>query len=404
MVKTPIYMDYQATTPLDPRVLEAMLPYFTAHFGNAASRSHVFGWQAEEASEKAREQVASLIGGSGREIVWTSGATESINLAIKGIANFYADRGKHIVTCKTEHPATLDTCKRLERSGWEVTYLDVDRTGRLDPEAVREAITDKTVLVSIMAANNEIGTIHPINEIGEIVKEKGAFFHVDAVQAAGKIPFDVNACKADLVSLSAHKMYGPKGVGALWIRRRPRVRLTPIIDGGGHERGMRSGTINVPGVVGFGAAAEIAQKELPEEAERILRLRKRLHEKIVSRLEDVYLNGHPEHRIPGNLNLSFAYVEGEGLMMALKEVALSSGSACTSASLEPSHVLRACGVSEDLAHSSIRFGLGRFTTEEEVDYVADRVVEAVTRLREMSPLYEMVKEGIDLKSIAWTAH
>jgi len=404
MVKTPIYMDYQATTPLDPRVLEAMLPYFTAHFGNAASRSHVFGWQAEEASEKAREQVASLIGGSGREIIWTSGATESINLAIKGIANFYADRGKHIVTCKTEHPATLDTCKRLERSGWEVTYLDVDRTGRLDPEAVREAITDKTVLVSIMAANNEIGTIHPINEIGEIVKEKGAFFHVDAVQAAGKIPFDVNACKADLVSLSAHKMYGPKGVGALWIRRRPRVRLTPIIDGGGHERGMRSGTINVPGVVGFGAAAEIAQKELPEEAERILRLRKRLHEKIVSRLEDVYLNGHPEHRIPGNLNLSFAYVEGEGLMMALKEVALSSGSACTSASLEPSHVLRACGVPEDLAHSSIRFGLGRFTTEEEVDYVADRVVEAVTRLREMSPLYEMVKEGIDLKSIAWTAH
>lgn len=404
MVKTPIYMDYQATTPLDPRVLEAMLPYFTVHFGNAASRSHVFGWQAEEASEKAREQVASLIGGSGREIIWTSGATESINLAIKGIANFYADRGKHIVTCKTEHPATLDTCKRLERSGWEVTYLDVDRTGRLDPEAVREAITDKTVLVSIMAANNEIGTIHPINEIGEIVKEKGAFFHVDAVQAAGKIPFDVNACKADLVSLSAHKMYGPKGVGALWIRRRPRVRLTPIIDGGGHERGMRSGTINVPGVVGFGAAAEIAQKELPEEAERILRLRKRLHEKIVSRLEDVYLNGHPEHRIPGNLNLSFAYVEGEGLMMALKEVALSSGSACTSASLEPSHVLRACGVPEDLAHSSIRFGLGRFTTEEEVDYVADRVVEAVTRLREMSPLYEMVKEGIDLKSIAWTAH
>src|SRR5690606_35212979 len=287
MVKTPIYMDYQATTPLDPRVLEAMLPYFTAHFGNAASRSHVFGWQAEEASEKAREQVASLIGGSGREIIWTSGATESINLAIKGIANFYADRGKHIVTCKTEHPATLDTCKRLERSGWEVTYLDVDRTGRLDPEAVREAITDKTVLVSIMAANNEIGTIHPINEIGEIVKEKGAFFHVDAAQAAGQIPFDVNACQGDLVSLSAHKMYGPKGVGALWIRRRPRVRLTPIIDGGGHERGMRSGTINVPGVVGFGAAAEIAQKELPEEAERILRLRKRLHEKIVSRLEDV---------------------------------------------------------------------------------------------------------------------
>jgi len=404
MVKTPIYMDYQATTPVDPRVLEAMLPYFTEHFGNAASRSHVFGWRAEEASEKAREQVASLIGGSGREIIWTSGATESINLAIKGVAHFYADKGKHVVTCKTEHPATLDTCKRLERSGWEVTYLDVDKTGRLDPEAVREAITDKTVLVSIMAANNEIGTIHPLKEIGEIVKEKGAFFHVDAVQAAGKVPFDVNECKADLVSLSAHKMYGPKGVGALWVRRRPRVRLTPIIDGGGHERGMRSGTINVPGVVGFGAAAEIARRELPEESARILRLRKRLHEKIASRLDYVYLNGHPEHRIPGNLNLSFAYVEGEGLMMALKEVALSSGSACTSASLEPSHVLRACGVPEELAHSSIRFGLGRFTTEEEVDYVADRVVEAVNRLREMSPLYEMVKEGVDLKSIAWTAH
>lgn len=404
MVKTPIYMDYQATTPVDPRVVDAMLPYLREHFGNAASRSHAFGWTAEEASEKAREQVAALIGGSGREIIWTSGATESINLAIKGIAGFYGDRGKHIITCKTEHPAVLDTCKRLERSGYQVTYLDVDTTGRLDPETVRAAMTDETILVSIMAANNEIGTVHPINEIGAIVKEKGAFFHVDAVQAAGKIPFDVNEAKADLVSLSSHKMYGPKGVGALWIRRRPRVRLTPLIDGGGHERGMRSGTLNVPGVVGFGMAAELSRKELEEEAGRILALRNRLHEKIASRLDMVHLNGHPEHRVPGNLNLSFSYVEGEGMLMALKDVALSSGSACTSASLEPSHVLRACGVEEELAHSSIRFGIGRFTTEAEVDFVADRVVEAVNRLREMSPLYEMAKEGVDLKSIAWTAH
>lgn len=404
MVKTPIYMDYQATTPLDPRVLEAMMPYFTDRFGNAASRSHPFGWTAEEASEKAREQVAALIGGAGREIVWTSGATESINLAIKGIAGFYQDRGNHIVTCKTEHPAVLDTCKRLERSGFEVTYLDVDASGRLDPEAVRRAMTDKTLLVSIMAANNEIGTVHPVAEIGAIVKEKGAFFHVDAVQAAGKIPFDVNEVKADLVSLSSHKMYGPKGVGALWIRRRPRVRLSSIIDGGGHERGMRSGTINVPGVVGFGAAAEIAKAEMADEAARLLHLKQKLQREIQKNLDMVHLNGHPEHRIPGNLNLSFSYVEGEGLMMALKDVALSSGSACTSASLEPSHVLRACGVDEELAHSSIRFGLGRFTTEEEVEFVAKLVVEKVNKLREMSPLYEMAKEGIDLKSIAWTAH
>lgn len=404
MIKTPIYMDYQATTPLDPRVLEAMMPYFTEHFGNAASRSHSFGWTAEEASDKAREQVAKLIGGSGREIIWTSGATESINLAIKGIAGFYEERGNHIVTCKTEHPAVLDTCKRLERSGFEVTYLDVDETGRLDPEAVRAAMTDKTILVSIMAANNEIGTVHPIAEIGAIVKEKGAFFHVDAVQAAGKIPFDVNDVKADLVSLSSHKMYGPKGVGALWIRRRPRVRLSSIIDGGGHERGMRSGTINVAGVVGFGAAAEIAMQEMEEESARLLRLRDRLKTEIQKGLDMVHLNGHPEHRVPGNLNLSFSYVEGEGMLMALKDVALSSGSACTSASLEPSHVLRACGVDEELAHSSLRFGLGRYTTEEEIDYVAKKVIEAVKRLRDMSPLYEMAKEGIDLKSIAWTAH
>lgn len=403
-MKKPIYMDYHSTTPVNPRVLEAMLPYFTEHFGNAASRSHSFGWTAEAAVEKAREQVAALIGGSAREIVWTSGATESDNLAIKGIAEFYKDKGNHIITCKTEHKAVLDTCKRLERQGYEVTYLDPDRTGRVSADQVREAITDRTILVSLMLANNEIGTVHPVEEIGQVTREKGVFFHIDAVQGVGRVPFDVNACNANLVSLSAHKMYGPKGIGALWVRRRPRVRLTAIIDGGGHERGMRSGTLNVPGIVGFGAAAEILRNEWKGEAERIRRLRDRLEEHIFSRLDMVYLNGNKEHRLPNNLNVSFAYVEGEGLMMALKDVAVSSGSACTSASLEPSHVLRACGVEEELAHTSIRFGLGRFNTEEEVDYVADLVVEKVQKLREMSPLYEMAKEGIDLKSIAWTAH
>ena len=403
-MKKPIYMDYHATTPLDPRVLEAMMPYLTEHFGNAASRSHSFGWTAEAAVDKARDQVAALIGGSGKEIVWTSGATESINLAIKGIADFYKDKGNHIITCKTEHKAVLDTCKRLERQGYEVTYLDPDTTGRVSPEQVRDAITDKTILVSLMLVNNEIGTVHPIEQIGAITREKGVFFHVDAVQGAGRVPFDVNACNVDLCSISGHKIYGPKGVGALWVRRRPRVRLTAIIDGGGHERGMRSGTLNVPGVVGFGAAAELIAAEREAETARITRLRDRLQEKIFSQLDMVYLNGHPEHRVSGNLNISFAFVEGEGLMMALKDVAVSSGSACTSASLEPSHVLRACGVEEELAHTSIRFGLGRFTTEEEVDFVADLVVGKVRKLREMSPLYEMAKEGIDLKSIAWTAH
>jgi len=404
MVKTPIYMDYHATTPLDPRVLEAMMPYLTENFGNAGSRSHSFGWVAEEASEKAREQVAALIGGSGKEIVWTSGATESINLALKGIAEYYKEKGNHIITVKTEHKAVLDTCKRLERSGCEVTYLDVDQTGRVDPEAVRAAITDKTILVSVMAANNEVGTIHPIKEIGAITKEKGVFFHVDAVQAFGKYPVDVKEWNVDLMSLSAHKVYGPKGVGALWVRRRPRIRLTGMIDGGGQERGMRSGTLNVPGVVGFGAAAELAQAEMGQEWERVLALRESLHKQITSQIDMVYLNGHPEHRLAGNLNLSFAFVEGEGMMMALKNVAVSSGSACTSASLEPSYVLRALGVDEELAHTSIRFGLGRFTTQEEVDYVAKLVVEKVNVLRDMSPLYEMAKEGIDLKSIAWTGH
>ncbi|WP_373044111.1 IscS subfamily cysteine desulfurase [Vulgatibacter sp.] len=403
-MKKPIYMDYHATTPLDPRVLEAMMPYLTEHFGNAASRSHPFGWAAEAAVEKARDQVAALIGGTGKEIVWTSGATESINLAIKGIADFYKDKGNHIVTCKTEHKAVLDTCKRLERQGYEVTYLDPDATGRVSAEQVAEAITDKTILVALMLANNEIGTIHPIEEIGRVTRAKGVFFHVDAVQGAGRIPFDVNECNVDLCSISGHKVYGPKGVGALWVRRRPRVRLTAIIDGGGHERGMRSGTLNVPGIVGFGAAAEIAMAERDTEAAKMRQLRDKLEQSITSRLDMVYLNGHREHRLPNNLNLSFAYVEGEGLMMALRDVAVSSGSACTSASLEPSHVLRACGVEEELAHTSIRFGLGRFTTEEEVDYVAELVVAKVSKLREMSPLYEMAKEGIDLKSIAWTAH
>lgn len=403
-MKKPIYMDSHATTPLDPRVLEAMMPYLTEHFGNAASRSHSFGWAAEAAVEKARDQVAGLLGGTGKEIVWTSGATESINLAIKGIAEFHKEKGNHIITCKTEHKAVLDTCKRLERQGWEVTYLDPDNTGRVSAEQVREAITDKTVLVSLMLANNEIGTVHPIEEIGQVTKEKGVYFHVDAVQGIGKVPFDVKACNVDLCSISGHKIYGPKGVGALWVRRRPRVRLTAIIDGGGHERGMRSGTLNVPGIVGFGAAAEILQAEWKQEAERVGALRDRLQQQIFERLDMVYLNGHPEHRIYNNLNISFAYVEGEGMMMALKDVAVSSGSACTSASLEPSHVLRACGVDEELAHTSIRFGLGRFTTQEEVDYVADLVVEKVKKLRDMSPLYEMAKEGIDLKSIAWTAH
>ncbi len=403
-MKTPIYMDYHATTPLDPRVLEAMMPYLTEHFGNAASRSHPFGWAAEAAVDKARDQVAKLIGGSGKEIVWTSGATESINLAIKGIADFYKDKGNHIITCKTEHKAVLDTCKRLERQGYEVTYLDPDTTGRVSPEQVRDAITDKTILVALMLVNNEIGTVHPIKEIGAITREKGVFFHVDAVQGAGRVPFDVNECNVDLCSISAHKIYGPKGVGALWVRRRPRVRLTAIIDGGGHERGMRSGTLNVPGIVGFGAAAELMTAEHAIETGRVKELRDRLQKKICEQLDMVYLNGHPEHRHPGNLNISFAYVEGEGMMMALKDVAVSSGSACTSASLEPSHVLRACGVEEELAHTSIRFGLGRFSTQEEVDYVADLVVAKVKKLREMSPLYEMAKEGIDLKSIAWTAH
>jgi cysteine desulfurase len=403
-IKLPIYMDNNATTPLDPRVLEAMMPYLTTEFGNAASRSHPFGWKAEEAVDRAREQIAALIGGSEKEVVFTSGATESINLALKGAAEFYKEKGNHIVTVRTEHKATLDTAKRLERQGFEVTYLPTDKNGRISAQQLREAITDKTILVSVMLANNEIGTVQPIAELGEVTREKGVLFHVDAVQGVGKVPFDVEKMKVDLASLSGHKIYGPKGIGALWVRRKPRVRIAPIIDGGGHERGMRSGTLNVPGIVGFGKAAELAQQLMPEEAKRTYQLRKKLQDYLFGHLDHLELNGHPTERLPGNLNVSFAYVEGEALMMAIKNVAVSSGSACTSASLEPSYVLRACGVSEDLAHTSIRFGIGRFNTEEEVDYVGKYVVEQVRRLREMSPLYEMANEGIDLSKIEWAAH
>jgi cysteine desulfurase len=403
-LKLPIYMDNHATTQVDPRVVQAMLPYFTEIFGNAASRSHGFGWTAEQAVEQARDQVAALIGGTGKEIVWTSGATESNNLAIKGAADFYKDRGNHIITAQTEHKAVLDTCKRLEKDGFAVTYLPVEQDGRVSPQRLAGALTDKTILVSIMLANNEIGTVNPVEEIGPLVKQRGALFHIDAVQGAGKIPFDVNRAQADLVSLTAHKMYGPKGVGALYVRRKPRVRLTPQIDGGGHERGMRSGTLNVPGIVGFGKAAEIALAEMPEESARLLALRERLRQGLQSQVSDTFINGSLEHRLPGNLNISFAYIEGEAMLMGLKDVAVSSGSACTSASLEPSYVLRALGVEEEMAHTSIRFGLGRFNTDEEVDHVIKLVVDKVTKLREMSPLYEMVKEGIDIKSVSWVAH
>lgn len=405
MLKLPIYMDNHATTRVDPRVMEAMLPFFTEKFGNAASRNHSFGWEAEEAVDQARNQIASLIGGKAKEIIFTSGATESDNLAIKGVLEFYKEKGNHIVTCVTEHKAVLDSCRALERQGKAtVTYLKVDKYGMVDPDEVRKAITDKTVLISIMYANNEIGTIHPIREVGKIAKDKGVVFHCDAVQAVGKIPVDAERDGIDLLAMSGHKIYGPKGVGALWIRSKgPRVRLSPIIDGGGHERGMRSGTLNVPGIVGFGKACELAQSEMAEEAKRLTDLRDKLHAGLFEHLDEIYLNGHPTERLPGNLNVSFAYVEGESLLMGINDVAVSSGSACTSATLEPSYVIRSLGVDEELAHSSIRFGLGRFNTEEEVDYVAGRVTKEVKRLREMSPLYEMAREGIDLKSVQWKA-
>ena len=401
-IKLPIYMDNHATTPVDPRVLEAMLPYFGEKFGNAASRNHAFGWTAEEAVENARGQIASLVGASPKEIIFTSGATESDNLAIKGVAEMYREKGNHIITQVIEHKAVLDTCKRLEKYGYEVTYLPVAKDGRVSPDAVRKAITPKTILISIMYANNEIGVVNPIAEIGKIAKEHGVLFHVDGVQAVGKIPVDVQKDNIDLLAISAHKIYGPKGVGALYVRRRnPRVQLSAIIDGGGHERGMRSGTLNVPGIVGLGKACELCQKEMAEEGARMRRLRERLKDGIFARLDEVFINGSMEHRLPNNLNVSFAYVEGESLLMGINDVAVSSGSACTSATLEPSYVLKALGVGEDLAHTSIRFGIGRFNTEEEVDYVVNRIVEVVSRLRELSPLYEMAKEGVDLSKMNW---
>ncbi len=404
MVKLPIYMDNHATTRVDPRVLEAMMPYFSEKFGNAASRNHSFGWEAEEAVDKARKQIADLIGAKSKEIIFTSGATESDNEAIKGVAEFYHEKGDHIITCVTEHKAILDSCRAVERQGKHVTYLPVDKYGMVDPDDVRKAITDKTVLISIMYANNEIGTIHPIAEIGRIAHERGVIFHCDAVQAVGKLPVDVERDNIDLLSVSAHKIYGPKGIGALYVRSKgPRVRLTPIIDGGGHERGMRSGTLNVTGIVGLGAACEIAGAEMDEESRRMAELRDRLHARLFEHLDEIYLNGHPTQRLPGNLNISFSYVEGESLLMGINDIAVSSGSACTSATLEPSYVIRALGVEDELAHSSLRFGLGRFNTEEEVDYVAERVTKEVRRLRDMSPLYEMAREGIDLKSVQWKA-
>jgi len=405
-VKLPIFMDNHSTSAVDLRVVQAMLPFFTQHYGNAASRNHSFGWTAEAAVDNARAQVAALLGGDAKEIVWTSGATEANNLAIKGAASFLRKQGNHIITVETEHKSVLDTCKRLQREGFEVTYLTPAKDGLVTPAQVTAAMTDKTILVSIMLANNEIGVIQPIAEIGAAIKAKNpkTLFHTDAVQGFGKIAFNVEAAKVDLASVTAHKVYGPKGIGALWVRRKPRVRIDPIIDGGGHERGMRSGTLPVPMIVGFGKAAELARLEMEEEQYRLATLRDRLYKGLTTRLTETYVNGSLEHRLPGNLNISFAFVEGESLLMALKDVAVSSGSACTSASLEPSYVLRALGVGDELAHTSIRFGIGRFNTEAEVDYVIELVVASVERLRTLSPLWEMHQEGIDISSIKWTPH
>ena len=405
MLNFPIYLDNHATTPMDPRVLEAMLPYFKESFGNAASRNHSFGWVAEEAVEKARKQLAELIGATAKEIVFTSGATESNNLALKGVAEMYAQKGNHIITAATEHKAVLDTCKRLEKHGSRVTYLPVQTNGLIELDMLREAITDKTILVSIMYGNNEIGTVQPIAEIGKICRERGVLFHTDAVQAVGKIPVNVNTDNIDLMSFTAHKMYGPKGVGALYVRRKnPRVQLTAQMDGGGHERGMRSGTLNVPGIAGFGKAAELCKELMPQEIIAHAALRDRLKDKLMAELDETYINGTMDSRLPHNLNISFAYVEGESLLMGINDIAVSSGSACTSATLEPSYVLKALGAGDDLAHSSIRFGIGRFSTREEVDYTANKVIDVVRKLRELSPLYEMVKEGIDLSKVEWAAH
>jgi len=402
----PIYLDYQATTPMDTRVLDAMIPYMTEKFGNAASRNHAYGWQAEEAVELAREQVAKAIGADTKEIIFTSGATESDNIAIKGAAQMYKEKGNHIITVLTEHKAVLDTCHRLEREGTaEVTYLTPKPDGLVDLKELEDAITEKTIMVAIMFVNNEIGVVQPVREIGEICRKHNVVFFTDAVQAVGKIPVDVNEMKIDVLSLSGHKIYGPKGIGALYVRRKkPRVKLSPVIDGGGHERGMRSGTLNVPSIVGLGKAIELCVEEMDEEIRRLTALRDKLKDGIMSQLEEVYVNGSMQDRLPGNLNISFAYVEGEGLLMGMKDLAVSSGSACTSASLEPSHVLKALGVGEELAHSSVRYSIGRFSTEEEIDFAIEQTVSAVNRLREMSPLYEMAKAGIDLKNVQWTQH
>lgn len=405
-LKLPIFMDSQSTTPVDPRVLETMIPYFTEKFGHPASRNHPFGWEAEGGVDLARAQIAKLIGARDpKEVIFTSGGTEAINLALKGVIEMYREKGNHIVTTTIEQRATLDVCKRLERQGVEVTYVPVGRDGLVDVEAVRAALTDKTIVISVMFANNEIGTVQPVAELGKLAKEKGILFHTDATQAVGKVPVDVEAMGVDLLSATAHMLYGPKGVGALYVRRKnPRVRIAPMVDGGGHERGMRSGTVPVPLVVGFGRAAEISGQVMAEEAGRLGALRDRLQEQILSKVDEAYVNGHPSLRLPHNLNISFAYVEGESVLMGLnKEAALASGSACTSATLEPSYVISALGVDSELAHSSIRFGLHRFTTEEEVDFVARKTVDVVQRLREMSPLYELAKEGVDLKTIHWKA-
>lgn len=404
-MELPIYLDYNATTPTDPRVVEAMLPYFTEIYGNAASRNHSFGWTAEKAVSSARDMLGSLIGTSGKEIVFTSGATESNNIAILGVAEFHKDKGRHIISSPIEHKAVIDPYHYLEQQGYDVTFLDVDAHGCINLEQLEQSIRPDTILVSLMGGNNEIGTVNPLEEIGRITRKHGVLFHTDATQAYGKIPLDVERMNIDLLSMSAHKMYGPKGIGALYVRRKkPRVRLSPIVFGGGHERGMRSGTLNVTGIVGFGKAAELCAEEMASEAERLIGLRQRLYEKLTAELDYVFINGHPTERLPNNLNLSFGYVEGESLIMGISDIAVSSGSACTSASLEPSYVLRSLGVGDDLAHSSIRFGFGRFTTVEEIDYTAEKVSSAVKRLREMSPLYEMVQEGIDLSTVQWTSH
>ena len=404
-MKQPIYLDYNATTPTDPRVVEAMLPFFTEIYGNAASRNHSFGWTAEEGVSKARNIIGEAIGATGKEIVFTSGATESDNMAVLGVAEFYHEKGKHIITSPIEHKAVVDPCQALEQKGYEITFLDVDEHGRIDLNQLEASIREDTVLVSLMAGNNEIGTLNPLKEIGQMTRERGVLFHCDATQGVGKIPIDVETMNIDLLSMTAHKIYGPKGIGALYVRRKkPRVRITPIMFGGGHERGFRSGTLNVPGIVGFGKAIELAMEEISSEAERQIGLRQHLYKRLTDELDYVFLNGHPTERLPNNLNLSFGYVEGESLMMGISEIAVSSGSACTSASLEPSYVLRSMGVGDDLAHSSVRFGFGRYTTMEEVNYAADKVIGAVKRLREMSPLYEMVQEGVDLSKVTWTSH